>query len=133
MSGRFRKKERLKSTKKIQSLFLKGHVLFRFPLRLVYGSEPLSKETVRVIEAGFSVPKKRIKKAVHRNRIKRRIREAYRLNKAELWEGSAFEGRSLSLMWIYTSEEELEFGIIERSVKELLGRLIKRVNSVEQN
>ena len=76
----FSKRDKLKSKKVIDRLFLEGKSIVVYPLRLVYVSETFSDETH--IKVAVSVSKKRHKKAVDRNRIKRLMREAYRLEKA---------------------------------------------------
>ncbi|MFS4469025.1 ribonuclease P protein component [Maribacter sp. 2210JD10-5] len=74
------KREKLKSKKAIQALFSEGKSVSVFPLKLIYLKTQLP-ENVSV-QCGVAVPKKNFKNAVKRNRIKRLMREAYRLNKA---------------------------------------------------
>ncbi len=79
MKNTFSKHEKLKSRKAIEALFGDGKYLKAFPIRLVYlHQKTFEKETFQV---GFSVSKRNFKRAVDRNRIKRLMREAYRLNK----------------------------------------------------
>jgi ribonuclease P protein component len=74
------KKEKLKSKKLIEQLFLEGQSVSVFPLRLVY--LPISFNDNTIVKTGVSVSKRNFKKAVDRNRIKRLLRESYRLHKA---------------------------------------------------
>ncbi|HPD59040.1 MAG TPA: ribonuclease P protein component, partial [Paludibacteraceae bacterium] len=69
----FPKSERLNSKIKIDRLFTDGKAFLVYPLRTVYF---ISSENPSELEVLISVPKKKFKKAVHRNRIKRLIREA---------------------------------------------------------
>ena len=121
--GKFRIGERLKSAKKIQSLFVTGKSLFKFPVKLAYRVEIPDQGARAEIKAAFSVPKKRIKKAVDRNKVKRRMREAYRLNKMVLWDEVKNEEISVSLMWVYVSDEILEYSNIEKAIKDLIKQL----------
>ncbi len=121
--GKFRKEERLKSAKKIQSLFVSGKSLFKFPVKLAYRIENPEEGGRTEIKAAFSVPKKRIKKAVDRNKVKRRMREAYRLNKMVLWDDVEGEVINISLMWIYVSEEILDYSVVEKAIKDLIRQL----------
>ncbi|HRZ41204.1 MAG TPA: ribonuclease P protein component [Bacteroidales bacterium] len=75
----FHRGERLRSEKAIQSLFRKGKSGLRFPFRYLYRiTTAESSDPVRI---AFIVPKRRIRKSVDRNLIRRRMREAYRRNK----------------------------------------------------
>ncbi|MGZ0015724.1 ribonuclease P protein component [Yeosuana sp. AK3] len=80
MKFSFSKKEKLKSKKLIDALFVKGQSVSAFPLRLVYMPTTFSEDVL--FKTGVSVSKRHFKHAVDRNRIKRLMREAYRLNKA---------------------------------------------------
>jgi len=78
----FKKPERISFQREIDCLFKQGNAFISYPLRVVYlKQKPLSGATVSVL---IGVPKKKIKHAVKRNRMKRLIREAYRTNKAAL-------------------------------------------------
>jgi ribonuclease P protein component len=77
----FNKREKLKSKTHIDTLFKEGKSVSAFPLRLVY--MPSSQSDSMLSKTGVSVSKRNFKRAVDRNRIKRLIREAYRLHKSE--------------------------------------------------
>ena len=77
----FNKSEKLKSKILIDKLFKEGKSVSAFPLRLVY--MPIDQNNKTLSKAGVSVSKRNFKRAVDRNRIKRLIREAYRLRKPE--------------------------------------------------
>ncbi len=76
----YNKKEKLKSKKLIDQLFTEGQSVSAYPLRLVYLST--SFDDAVIAKTGVSVSKRNFKTAVDRNRIKRLLRESYRLNKA---------------------------------------------------
>jgi ribonuclease P protein component len=114
----FGKHEKLKSEKVIKSLFAKKHSLFSYPIKLVFA--PISEEDKHTLFT-VSVPKKKFKRAVDRNRIKRLIREAYRLNKSML-----ADSRPFAMMAIYVADKELSFQEVEKSIKYLLFRLEKQ-------
>jgi ribonuclease P protein component len=77
----FKKEERLCSKKLLERLFHNGSSFLLYPYRIVWLAEKLPDEVP--VQVVISVPKRRFKKAVDRNLIKRRIREIYRLNKSE--------------------------------------------------
>ena len=79
MDTSYSKKEKLKSKKLIEKMFVEGRSISAFPLRLVYIETPFNDGVT--IKTGVSVSKRHFKSAVDRNRIKRLMREAYRLNK----------------------------------------------------
>lgn len=118
---RFPKKEKLKSKKDIDALFKKGKAINSFPLKAIFAFKHPEKELV--IKFGISVPKKKIKSAVKRNLIKRRVREAYRLQNHELKSNLILHDKALHVMVIYTSEQILPYSLIEEKIKVILSRL----------
>ena len=121
-SQTFSKAERLCSKKLIERLFGgEGKSFPAFPLRVVY--MPLSEEEVAAdVSILVSVPKKRFKRAVKRNRVKRQVREAYRRNKHILTEAlAAQEGAprmALAFIWL---DGKLHPSVeVEQKVKKLL-------------
>jgi len=123
---KFPKSERLNSKKKIEELFSRGQQFSVYPLKIIYlqkeQEEPLSSNQVL-----FAVPKKRFKRAVDRNLLKRRIREAYRLNKDLLTRrGPEFY---LLIGYIYIGREIDKYQVIEKKLKLSLLRLNKVIGS----
>jgi len=110
------KAEKLKSRKLIGELFSSGKSVKAYPLVAVYLPLPEAENTL----FGVSVAKKRIKKAVDRNLVKRRLREAYRLNKASFIEQ---EGPEMAIMIIYLKGEIAPYAEVEKSMKKLLVKL----------
>ena len=112
MNYKFPKSEKLKLKKDIEQLFNSGNKAFQYPLTVIF----LPYECSGLNLCGVSVPKKKFKKAVDRNRIKRQIREAYRLNKHKIM----FEDKHFHLMFVYSISEKLTFDKIERAVLKLM-------------
>ncbi|AVR44825.1 ribonuclease P protein component [Christiangramia fulva] len=120
MNESFGKPEKLKSQKLIDELFLKGKSIKAFPLKLMYLERPISGEAE--IKTGVSVPKKLIKTAVKRNRIKRLMREIFRKNKYLVYKDLS---RTYSFMFIYISKEEIPYEKLEKSMQKLLEQIQK--------
>ena len=125
MEEGFNKQEKLKSKILIDTLFAEGVSIKNYPLRLVYIPIPSrNSKTVSVknpyFKTGFSVPKKFIKTAVQRNRIKRLMRESFRKNKYIVMTGAK---QQYVLMFIYLSREDISQIKMEQLMVNLLERL----------
>ncbi len=77
-----------------------------------------------------SVSKRRFKRAVMRNRLKRRMREAYRQNKHALCAALLSAERQAHIAFQYISNEELEYAEIEKKINKALRRLQERIGDV---
>jgi len=115
MSYRFPKEEKLKNEKLIERLFLEGKSLNEFPIRLIYLPLPFKKGGP--INTAVSVSKKNFKKAVDRNRIKRLLREAYRVNKPQSFNNTTTH---YALMILYLGKDMPDFNLISPKLKRLL-------------
>lgn len=121
----FPKSERLTGKKNIEELFNHGSSFYIHPIVLKYQLDENNLHH-RVL---FAVSKKSIKKAVERNLIKRRLKEAYRLNKYSL---SARNNSFYNLAFIYTDLNILPYQEIENKLYELLKRLEKLNNRSDE-
>ena len=119
------KAERLDKKKVIDKMFAGGARSFSvFPLRVVYlPAEELEADASILV----SVSKRRFKRAVKRNRVKRQIREAYRMNKHELLNVLAEKQCRLAIAFIYLSDQLVESSIIEERMKTALARVAEKV------
>ena len=127
MSLKFSKKEKLKSRKAIQQLFETRQSVHVFPLRLIWQKFELPLST-SPIQFAVTVPKRAFPKAVQRNRIKRIIREVYRLNKANFYQVLAKEEAQFGMMFLYSGKREPTLGEIEKALKKLMKILPKQIN-----
>jgi ribonuclease P protein component len=118
----FGRKEKLKSRKQIEELFFNGKNFSVFPLRVTYVFLPSEEATVQV---GVTAGKRYFKKAVDRNRIKRLIREAYRLQKNDLLDVLSQRHQSCSLFFMYTDKTISSFSVIKEAMNKCLIRLEK--------
>jgi ribonuclease P protein component len=119
------KDDRLKSRKAIEYLFKEGKSFSIFPLRVLYTINAASEKPTNNLRAGFSVSTRNFKKAVDRNRIKRLLREAYRLQKHLLSGQVETTGKTLILFFIYTGNELPEYKTIAEKVQASIKRLQK--------
>ena len=104
-------------------LFHKGKSIFNFPIKAIFVPYPDDQKMSQPFQFGVSVPKRLHKKAVARNLLKRRIREAFRINKLVLTEPLKSNNVKIVVMFIYVHNELLDFKTIESSVKTLNQRL----------
>jgi ribonuclease P protein component len=116
MNFRFPKTEKLKSTTTIERLFTEGKSFTKFPVKMFY----LELKEKSVSQAAFAVPKRNFKSAVSRNRIKRQLREVYRLNKGSLITNN---GRNFALLFLYIGKSKPQQSELETSVKLLFKKL----------
>lgn len=122
---KFSKDERLHSKKSIKELFDKGSSFFLYPFKVIC----LDREAAAENQVLVSVSKKKLRKAVHRNYIKRRVKEAYRLNKFLLEEPGATK-KLIAL--VYVSQELMGYHKIEPKVKKILQK-IPKIKKVPKN
>jgi ribonuclease P protein component len=121
----FKKEERISSQKEIDFLFEQGISFFAFPLRVVYAEKkPFSGADVSVL---ISAPKKKFKQAVKRNRLKRLIREVYRLNKQALMEEVREKETGLLVAFLFVGNELISYKEMETTMLKALEKLKERL------
>jgi ribonuclease P protein component len=120
MDFTYKKYEKLKSKKAVEQLFTSGKSVSAYPLRLVY------LKNNEALKVGVSVSKRNFKLAVHRNRIKRLLREAYRLNKSILIDAQV---TNYSIMILYNHKELPDFEFINDKTKKLFLKFIEQHTS----
>lgn len=118
--------ERLKSRKRINYLFDKGDQLFSHPLKVYYLIDTPESSDQLQLRFGVTVPKAIYKKAVQRNRIKRKIREQYRLAKAQFLQQHADIPKSVDWFFIYIDKKARE-DMLEEAIQKLFADLSKKL------
>lgn len=122
-----KKEDRLKSTRLIDELFKKGKSFSNFPFRVMWA--PGNKF---ILQAGVGVSSRNFKKAVDRNRIKRLMREAYRLQKHDLYNTLAQKNTSLSVFILYNGNELPKYELVYEKMGSILKRLTKFIDEDNQ-
>jgi ribonuclease P protein component len=123
----FGKAEKLKSRKSIDALFSEGKSLTVSPIRLTY--RLISPAEVPCVKAGVTASKKSFRKAVDRNRIKRILREAYRLQKESLHRKAKEKNIELHIFLLYNGNNLPAFTEICRSMKTALQKLEEKLEA----
>jgi len=125
MNFSYPKKEKLCSKILIEKLFNEGKVLYEFPFKLIWIESELNEKVP--VQSVVSVSKRRFKRANKRNILKRRMREAFRFNKHELYQILASNNLQLAIMLIYNNNSLLEFADIESGMKSILKKLCCKI------
>lgn len=113
MGLNFPKTEKLKSFKTIENLFSDGKSYSKFPIKIFF----LPKDNLETNLAAFAVPKRNFKSAVDRNRIKRQLREAFRLNKQILNET---EENRFVMLFLYLGKVKPKYKDLDNAMVKLL-------------
>lgn len=127
---KFTKEERVTGEKRIEALFMKGQAFLSYPFRVVYletaqnGKRPLS--------ILISVPKKRMKSAADRNRVKRLTREAYRLNKHLFLTNRLTENEYLDVAFICVADRPCDYTTVEKGMLKAIRELNHRIEEKKQ-
>lgn len=137
-----RKEEKLRHKRLVEDLFNSGESLYDFPLRVVWrrisdeeldGSFRAARpDKIGPLQMLITIPKRKIRHAVDRVLMRRRIREAYRLHRLPLKEMLATQEENtgtLSIAFIYIADKTLPYSLIEEKMKRLLSKLIKKIDS----
>lgn len=119
---KFPKSERIKSKIVIDKVFKEGDLIKKYPFRLKYTTSENKKTQIL-----FSVPKRNIKSAVKRNRIRRQIKEIYRLNRTDLLQKIESKEMNLALFLIYTGKENEDFHFLQSKLKVVLKELEDKI------
>jgi len=141
----YQKADKLKSRKQTQYLFSKGQSMNAFPIKLIYTIE-LADDLVDelqlpnfnvaelhskgILQAGVGAPSRTFRKAVMRNRVKRLLREGYRLEKPAFLANVALQGKRVNLFFLYTDATVLTQSQIQEKIKQLLIRLAEKLNTI---
>lgn len=119
--------ERLRRLGSIRRLFESGKGGFVYPIRYVWFAEPSDTNSAEVL---FNVPKKFQRRANKRNLLRRRVKEAYRLQKGIILEGGGAEVvgeesplRALDIALIYSTKEEHSYKTIHNAVRKILEQI----------
>ena len=130
----YKKQDKLKSRKQTQYLFSNGQSINVFPIKLIFTieineSDPNKgmAEANGVLQAGVGAPSRTFRKAVQRNRVKRLLREAYRLEKPSFMEQLSLTNKRLNLFFLYTDSVVLTQLEIQHKLKEALNLLVKKL------
>ena len=117
------KSERLSSLTAVRRLFKDGASGFVYPFRYMVITEQSTTPSVEVL---FSVPKRYHKRANKRNTLRRRMKEAYRLNKATLTSSAIAKGQAVDIAFVYSSKEILPYKTIEYAICKILNEVNSR-------
>ena len=125
----YQKKDKLKSRKQMQFLFSKGTAITIHPIRLLYTIE---KEEAGIfsnglLQAGVGAPSRQFRKAVQRNKVKRLLREGYRLEKPNFTNSINLTNTRLNLFFLYVDANVQTQQEIQATIKLLLQKLADKL------
>jgi len=121
----YNKFEKLKSRKQIELLFAKGKSISSFPVKVFY--LPINHTPLHPVQVGVGVSARNFKKAVDRNTIKRRMREAYRLHKLPLHEHLVAAEKSVAVFILWIDKQLPTTEVLQDLMPTVVEKLIKQL------
>ena len=127
MAPTLSKKERIVSNLLIETLFGQGNSesLAAYPIRVIY-TQIEQQQDCAPVQILISVPKKRFKHAVDRNRVKRQVREAYRHHKQLLY-NKVEEGKQLLVAFVWLSDKHMPSSEVEKKIKKKKKKIAAKI------
>ncbi len=125
----FKKGERLTGRDALNGLFDDSNSFFVYPFKVVWKQTDRSGFPARVV---VSVPKKRFKRAVKRNHIKRKVKEVYRLHKDPLYLALNDIDMKIDFALLYVADSVCEYSFIEKKLKKIISRLSKDIGKFKK-
>ncbi|MGB3524805.1 MAG: ribonuclease P protein component [Flavobacteriales bacterium] len=126
----FRKHERLIGRDRLKLVATTGQVVKNHPFRLVGLLMPL--DTIAPAQVAFAVPKRFVKLAVDRNRVRRHMREAYRLNKHQWYERLRAAEVQCAWLLIFQGKDPLPWGISSKKIIDVFERWTQQHVGIDQ-
>ncbi len=128
MANTLKKIERLKHDNQIKEVFSSNTRFIEYPIRVNYTFLSSNMEDTTPIKVLIGCSKRGVKKAVHRNKIKRLIREVYRCNNNTLNSFIKESNAQLGLSIIFIGNEIPDFEYINKKINKVLVRLLKNLS-----
>ncbi len=129
--NRLYKYEKLCSRTAINNIFQGGKSAICYPLRAAF---TICDEETTPAQFLITIPKKKIRKAVNRVLLRRRVREAYRLNRPLLFNPLHEYGKSLKIAFVYLSDEIVDYNTINTKMQALMAKVLTKVEqSIAEN
>jgi ribonuclease P protein component len=122
----YNKKEKLKSRKQLEHIFTEGKSFTVFPVKIFY---ELNNEQDNIIKTGVGVSRKNFRKSVHRNRIKRLLREAYRTEKPALLNYLEENKKQIALFFLYVDKIQPDYFSLKQTIQTAIKKLISEMVS----
>lgn len=132
--NRLYKAEKLCSTVAVSRMFASGRSFIAYPLRVVYieNAKPLS-NSAPAVRFMITIPKKRIHRAVKRVLLRRRVREAYRLNRNLLNQPLEEHGKHVDMAFIYLDSTPAPYGRINERMQEALTKVAEALTATKDD
>lgn len=131
MNFTYPKIERLNSKILIDKVFTEGHKLYSYPLKMLWLSTELPQAIS--VQSLISVSKRRFKRANKRNLLKRRIREAFRMNKNSFYQLIEKAELKIALVIVYNSNDLVDYHTIEQAIINLLEQVLSKLKLNHSN
>ena len=125
----FTKEERVTGDRRIETLFARGRSFMAYPFKVVFLENECSFPVSFPISVLITVPKRRIRSAVKRNRLKRLTREAYRLNKHRMEGPMSQIDRHVDIAFVYVKDDVPDYSLVEKGIRKALLTLNEQLGS----